>query len=354
MPSIPATTSGTTGPQIALDPDRPDLSPRPQATRVVTGLTASGRPHLGAYLGAILPLARLAASPTHHALAFVADVHALTTDHDPQVLRERTRDLAATLIACGLDTGATLFVQSAVPAHTTLGGLLLSAVSFGELNRMVQFRQKSEGQESVRAALLTYPVLQAADILVHRADVVPVGEDQRQHLELARTIARRFNARYGEVFTVPQGIIPDTAARVRDLRNPTAKMGKSTAGPGVVYLTDSPVRVAAAVRRAVTDLDPELTYDPDLRPGVANLAEILGALTGRTPQAVLAGLRGSGALKAAVTEVLVDVLRPVRERHAELIADRTTLDAVLADGARTAAEHAAPTMSAARHALGLA
>jgi tryptophanyl-tRNA synthetase len=325
----------------------------PPTTRVVTGLTASGRLHLGNYLGAVLPLLRLAADPANHALVFVADVHALTLEHDPQELRDRTRDLAATLLACGLDTDATLFVQSAVPAHAELGGLLLSAVTHGELTRMIQFRVKGEGQESVRASLLTYPVLMAADILLHQADAVPVGEDQRQHLELTRTIAQRFNGRYGQVFTVPNGVVPETAARVKDLRNPNAKMGKSTAGPATVYLTDSPVRLAATVRKAVTDLDPELSYDPDLRPGLANLAEILGALTGRSPQAALTGLHGAGALKTAVTEALVETLRPVRERYAELMTDRAALDDVLAAGARVATAHAAPTLAAARQALGL-
>jgi tryptophanyl-tRNA synthetase len=356
MSSITIGTTHPTGahPTIAHRADAdPAPSPLPPATRVVTGLTASGRLHLGNYLGAVLPLRRLAAHPENQALVFVADVHALTTDHDPQVLRERTRELAATLLACGLDDDATLFVQSAVPAHTELGGLLLSAVSQGELARMIQFRTKGDGQESVRASLLTYPALMAADILVHQADAVPVGEDQRQHLELTRTIAQRFNGRYGEVFTVPRGIVPETGARVRDLRNPSAKMGKSTGGPGTVYLTDPPVRLAAAVRRAVTDLDPDLGYDPDLRPGVANLAEILGALTGRTPQAALIGLHGSGALKAAVTQALVETLRPVRDRYVELTADPAELDRVLAAGAVTAADHAAPTLAAARHALGL-
>jgi tryptophanyl-tRNA synthetase len=356
------TTPQTTAAQAGISPTdavhhagpaRPTTA-LPPATRVVTGLTASGRLHLGNYLGAIQPLLRLAADPGTHALVFVADVHALTLEHDPAQLRARTRELAATLLACGLDADATLFVQSAVPAHIELGHLLESAVTYGELTRMIQFKVKGDGQESVRAALLTYPALMAADILVHQADAVPVGEDQRQHLELTRTIAQRFNARYGEVFTVPDGIVPPTAARIRDLRNPLAKMGKSTAGPGTVCLTDTPVRLAAAVRAAVTDLDPELSYDPDLRPGVANLAEILGAATDRTPQAALLGLHGSGALKAAVTQALVETLQPVRERYTELIEDPAALDAVLAAGARAAAEHAAPTLTAARRALGLA
>lgn len=343
------------GPRTSRTESVPSLiaTPLPPGNRVITGLSASGRLHLGNYLGAILPLLRLAADPANHTLAFVADIQALTGEHDPQTLRARTRELAATLLACGLDHDVTLFVQSAVPAHTELAGLLLSAVSHGELARLPQFRTKGESQNSVRAALLTYPVLQAADVLVHQAGAVPVGGDQEQHLELTRTIAERFNNRYGEVFTIPSGVVPKAATRIRDLRNPSTRMGKSTAGPGTVHLTDSPVRVAAAIRRAVTDLDPELGYDPDLRPGVANLAEILGTLTGRSPQAALVGLHGSGALKAAVTEALVESLRPVRQRYSELTCDPGQLDALLSDGARAASEHAAPTLSAARQALGL-
>lgn len=349
-------TTTATDPGPGSDETHPDAT-LPDAirptNRVITGLTASGRLHLGNYLAAIRPLLQLAADPANHTLVFVADVHAITVEHDPQTLRARTRDLAATLLACGLDRNVTLFVQSAVPAHTELSGLLLSAVSHGELTRMIQFRAKGDNRNSARAALLTYPVLQAADILVHQANVVPVGEDQRQHLELARTIAERFNSRYGEVFTIPSGVVPKTAARVMDLRNPTVKMGKSTAGQGAIPLTDSPVRLAAAVRRATTDLNPALSYDPDLRPGVANLAEILGALTNRSPKAALDKLYGSGALKAAVTQALVESLRPIRQRYAELTADPAELDTWLARGARAAAEHAAPTLSAARQALGL-
>jgi tryptophanyl-tRNA synthetase len=359
---------GTTSHHPAADPaaatsDAPlealeALDRLPPATRMVTGLTASGRLHLGNYLAAVVPLLRLAADPGTQALVFVADVHALTVEHDPQQLRRRTRELAATLLACGLGTcgpgtDTTLFVQSAVPAHAELGQLLECTVSDGELRRMIQFKDKGEGSTSARAALLTYPVLMAADILAHQADAVPVGQDQRQHLELTRTIAERFNTRYGEVFTVPRGIVPETAARVKDLRNPAVKMSKSPGGPGTVYLTDSPVRLAAAVRKAVTDLDPELTYDPQLRPGVANLAEALGGLTNRSPQAALTGLHGSGALKAAVTDALVETLQPIRRRHAELMADPAALDAVLAAGAQVARAHAAPTLAAARQALGL-
>src|SRR3954470_2144564 len=325
--------------------------PRPAAaddvrTRLVTGLTASGRLHIGNYVGAIRPLLDLAAAGTTRAICFVADLHAMTTDHDPGRLREHTRELAATLLACGLGDDATLFLQSAVPAHTELAYLLECTAAYGEMTRMIQFKEKAGRERSAaRLSLLTYPALMAADILLYRADVVPVGEDQRQHLELTRTLARRFNARYGEVFTVPDAAVPPAAARVRSLRDPAVKMGKSGIASGTVLLLDEPVRIAAAVRSAVTDLDPALSYDPELRPGVANLAELLGALTRRTPEAALAGLRGAGALKAALTEALLETLRPIRERYLALVDDPAELDRRLARGAGLAAELAAPTLA---------
>jgi tryptophanyl-tRNA synthetase len=327
------------------------------AGRLVTGLQPTGRLHIGNYVGAIRPVVERSARPGAQTLVFVADLHAMTVHHDPGRLREQTRELAATLLACGLE-GATLFAQSAVPAHTELAYLLECTAAYGEMTRMIQFKEKA-GRErgAARLSLLTYPALMAADILLYRADTVPVGEDQRQHLELTRTLARRFNARYGEVFTVPSSAVPPAAARLRDLRVPTAKMGKSAAnrgaGTGVVHLLDDPVRIAATVRAAVTDLDPTLSYDPDLRPGVANLAELLGALTGRPPAGALTGLRGAGALKAAVTEALVETLRPVRQRYAEIAADPAALDRRLAEAAAAAAELAAPTLAAARDAVGL-
>ncbi len=321
--------------------------------RLVTGFTPSGSLHVGNYLGAVAPLLRLAAQPGTQALVLVTDLHALTTEHDPELLRVRTREFAATLLACGVGDDATLVLQSAVPAHVDLAYLLECTAAYGEMTRMIQFKEKSE-RGSARLSLLTYPALMAADILLYRTDVVPVGDDQLQHLELTRTLARRFNARYGEVFTVPEAVVPPAAARVRSLRDPAAKMSKSESAKGVVHLLDDPVRIAAAVRGAVTDLDPVLGYDPELRPGVANLAELLGALTARTPEAALTGLRGSGALKAAVTEALVATLRPIRARYAEFAADPAELDRRLAAGAATAADLAAPTLAAARTAIGLA
>ena len=334
------------------------LAPQPPAagttTRVVTGLKPTGRLTIGNYLGAIRPTLALAADPANSTLVFVADLHALTVEHDPAALRARSREVAATLLACGLDERAALFRQSDVPAHTELAYLLECTAVFGEMTRMVQFKEKAAGQRSVRLSLLTYPALMAADVLLYRADAVPVGDDQRQHLELARTLAQRFNARYGSVFVVPEALTPDAAARVRDLRDPASKMGKSSVSTeGTVHVLDDPVRIAATVRRAVTDLDPVLAYDPDLRPGVANLADLLGALTGRTPQAALAGLHGGAALKAAVTEALVETLRPVQARYAELTTDPATLDAVLAAGTARATARGAPTLAAAKAAIGL-
>jgi tryptophanyl-tRNA synthetase len=340
----------------ATAPTSADLSPtlpRPRR-RVVTGFKPTGRLTVGNYVGAVRPTLALTADPGNDVLVLVADLHAMTVDHDPRALRTRTREVAATLLACGLGDGGTLFVQSAVPAHTELAYLLECTAAYGEMTRMIQFRQKARGRRSVRLSLLTYPALMAADVLLYQVDAVPVGDDQRQHLELTRALAHRFNARYGPVFTAPEALTPPSAARVKDLRDPASKMGKSAVGDGTVHVLDDPTRIAAAVRRAVTDLDPLLSYDPDLRPGVANLADLLGAFTGRTPQAALAGLRGAGSLKSAVTEALVETLRPVRRRYADLTADTATLDAVLAAGAGRAAALAAPTLAAARAAIGLA
>jgi tryptophanyl-tRNA synthetase len=323
-------------------------------TRVFTGLKPTGRLQVGNYLGAIRPLLDLAEDPGNDLTVSIVDLHALTVEHDPRMLRALTLEMAATLVACGLDSRARLFVQSSVPAHTELSYLLESTATYGEMSRMVQFKEKSHGQDSTRLSLLTYPALMAADILAYRTDVVPVGEDQRQHLELTSTLARRFNARYGEVFTVPRGVTPTSSARVKDLRDPTAKMGKSGAdGSGVVFLRDELDVIAAKVRRAVTDSDPVLTYEPDRRPGVANLAVLLGSLTGTSPERALEGLHGAAALKAAVAESLVETLRPVQKVYDELTADPAQLLARLRDGADAVAGIAACTVTEARNAMGL-
>jgi tryptophanyl-tRNA synthetase len=324
-------------------------------TRVITGLQPTGRLHIGNYLGAVRPLLDLGACPGHDLMVFVADLHALTVKHDPATLRRRSLELATTLLACGLDpAAATLFLQSSVPAHTELTYLLESTATYGEMSRMVQFKEKSRGRESTRLSLLTYPALMAADVLAYRADVVPVGDDQRQHLELASTVARRFNARYGEVFTVPRGVLPSDAARIKDLRDPAAKMGKSGAdGSGVVFLLDEPDVVAAKVRRAVTDADRVLDLDAERRPGVTNLAVLLGALTDVSPAVALSGLRGSGALKAAVTEAVVETVTPIQRAYADLTSDPAYLLGLLRTGRDLAAGRAAATITAARTAMGL-
>lgn len=323
-------------------------------TRVFTGLKPTGRLQLGNYLGAIRPLLALAAEPENDVLVSVVDLHALTVDHDPAALRERTFEMAVTLLACGLDPRARLFVQSSVPLHTELAYLLESTATYGEMRRMVQFKEKSQGQDSTRLSLLTYPALMAADILAYQAAVVPVGEDQRQHLELTTTLAQRFNSRYGAVFTVPRGVTPSGVARVKDLREPAAKMGKSGAdGSGVVFLLDDPDTIAAKVRRAVTDTESELTYLPAERPGVANLAVLLGALTDQSAEDALTGVPGAAALKKLVTEALVETLAPIQRRYRELAADREEILAHLRRGAESATEEATGTVDAARRAIGL-
>jgi tryptophanyl-tRNA synthetase len=323
-------------------------------TRVFTGLKPTGRLQVGNDLGAIRPLLALASDPDHDVVVSVVDLHALTVEHDPSALRERTLEMAVTLLACGLDPRARLFVQSSVPLHTELSYLLESTATYGEMRRMVQFKEKSRGQDSIRLSLLTYPALMAADILAYRDEVVPVGEDQRQHLELTRTLAERFNSSYGPVFTVPRGVTPPGAARIKDLREPTAKMGKSGAdGSGVVFLLDPPETIAAKVRRAVTDAEPDLVHSPSERPGVSNLAALLGALTDRSAEDALSGVPGAAALKKLVTEALVETLTPIRRRYEELVADKAEILAHLRRGGESAAADAARTVEAARQAIGL-
>ena len=322
--------------------------------RVFTGLKPTGRLQLGNYLGAIRPVLGLATETSNEVLVCVVDLHALTVEHDPARLRADTLEMATTLLACGLEASATVFVQSAVPAHTELSYLLECTATCGEMQRMVQFKEKGRDHPSTRLSLLTYPALMAADVLLHRSDVVPVGDDQRQHLELAITLARRFNARYGEVFTVPRAAVQPTAARVKDLRDPTSKMGKTGADPsGVLFLLDDADTIAAKVRRAVTDDDPSLTADDPSRPGVTNLATVLGAVTGRSAAEAVRGLHGSAALKTAVTDAVVDLLEPLQRRHRELAADPDAVTALLALGAGAVLDGASATLVAVRRAMGL-
>jgi len=323
-------------------------------TRVFTGLKPTGQLQIGNYLGAIRPLLDMAAEPANELIVSIVDLHALTVEHEPARLRALTIEMAATLLACGLDERATVFVQSSVPAHTELNYLLESTATYGEMTRMIQFKEKSRGRESVRLSLLTYPALMAADILAYQTDVVPVGDDQRQHLELTTALARRFNARYRTVFTIPRGVTPAGTARVKDLRDPTAKMGKSGGdGTGVLFLRDEPDVLVAKVRRAVTDGDASLSYAPENRPGVANLAALLGALTGTSPERAVEGLRGAAALKAAVAEAVVETLAPIQSRFKEFASDPAALLARLRCGAEAVAGDALKTAASARDAMGL-
>jgi tryptophanyl-tRNA synthetase len=321
--------------------------------RVLSGVQPSGDLHLGNYLGAF----RHWVADQHHydALFCVVDLHALTLDYDPAALAGRTVETAESLLAVGLDPEVcTLFVQSHVPEHPRLTWLLECTATMGELRRMTQFKDKGGEQESVRAGLFTYPVLMAADILLYDADRVPVGEDQRQHLELTRDLALRFNSRYGTTFVVPDAAVPTVGARVMDLQEPTRKMSKSVSSPlGTVLVLDPPEEIDRKVRKAVTDTETEVRYDPDRKPGVSNLLELLAAASGGDPAALASGYVNYGQLKADVAEALSEMLRPARERVTELRSDKGYVQSVLANGADRARSVAGPTLDRAMRAAGL-
>jgi tryptophanyl-tRNA synthetase len=285
----------------------------------------------------------------------VADLHALTIEHDPAQVRALTAEQVGVLLAAGLDPGrCTIFVQSHVPAHTELLWLLESTVHVGELQRMVQFKQKAAGRHAVRGSLLTYPALMAADILLYGAVEVPVGDDQRQHLELARAIAQRFNASYGETFVVPRVATPPVAARVMDLQRPREKMSKSARDDrGVIRVLDPPAVVRRKIARAVTDTDTVVRHDPEGKPGISNLLEILGACTGQSPHALAGQFTSYQRLKDAVADAVVEVLVPVQHRYAGIAADPGYVTRVLHQGAAAASTLAAPTLARAKEAIGL-
>jgi tryptophanyl-tRNA synthetase len=327
--------------------------------RIFSGIQPTGRKHLGNYLGAIVQYVE--GQDRGEAIYCIVDLHATTVAYEPAHLRERTLDTAAILLAAGLDPArCILFRQGDVHEHTELCWLLCSVTALGELNRMHQFRDKSAVQrELVSAGLLFYPVLQAADVLAYRAGEVPVGEDQREHLELMRDLAARFNARFAEgTLVVPDHRIPTVAARVRDLQEPERKM--STTGgseQGTVYVLDEPDAIVRKFKRAVTDSadPPWLRRGPD-NPGVTNLIEIMAAVRGVAPGAVeadLAGARGYGDLKVAAGETVVEALRPVRERYLELRGDEAALEDALAAGADRARAIARETLADVREAMGV-
>jgi len=314
-------------------------------------ITPTGRLTLGNHLGA---LRRFVDAQDDGAPCFfgLSDLHALTTPQDPAVLRATITEMAALFLASGLDpTRVTLFRQSQVPAHRELAYLLECTAYTGELNRMIQYKEKGRGVPSTRASLYTYPVLMAADILLYRPSVVPVGDDQRQHVELTRDLAIRFNHTYGPVFVVPEVTVPKSGARVMDLQDPTAKMSKSAAADaGVIRLLDPPDVVRRKVARAVTDSDtgPDaVRVSPD-KPGVTNLLDILAACSGSA-----AGISTYGALKAAVTEAVVGVLGPLQKSYAELADDPSYVESVFADGSARCRDVTTPVLADATAAIGL-
>lgn len=328
---------------------------RGAVTRVLSCIQPTGDVHLGNYLGAL----RNWVVGQHQADVFhgIVDLHALTITDQPHVLGERTLHLAAVLFAVGLDPNkATVFVQSHVPEHNQLGWVMECLVSYGELSRMTQFKDKSAKREAefVSAGLFTYPALQAADILLYDADEVPVGDDQRQHIEITRDIAIRFNGRFGETFVIPRAVTPKVGARVMDLQEPTSKMSKSSDGDaGIIYLLEDPSSISKKFKRAVTDSENAVRYDRSDKPGVSNLLDILSACTGESPEILATKYTQYGALKTDTGDAVVAALTPIRERASELLRDKAELARLLAVGADRAREVAARTLSRAYDAIGL-
>jgi tryptophanyl-tRNA synthetase len=325
--------------------------------RLFSGMQPSAESlHLGNYAGALLQWRDM--QSTHAAVFCVVDLHAITVPQDPAKLRENTRRTAAQYIAAGIDPdNSTLFVQSHVPAHAQLAWVFNTITGFGEASRMTQFKDKSakQGTDSTSVGLFTYPILQAADILLYDAQVVPVGEDQRQHIELTRDIAMRFNSRFGDALTVPEVRILKESAKVFDLQNPAAKMSKSGESPqGIVWLLDEPAVTAKKIKSAVTDMDRDIRFDPTTKPGVSNLLGILSLLTGSAVPALESEFsgKGYGDLKAAVADAVVAEFEPIRARALELLADPAELDRMLAINAERANDIAEATLARVYDAVG--
>jgi len=331
-----------------------DVARRP---RVLSGIQPTADSfHLGNYLGAVRNWVAL--QDTHDAFYCVVDLHAITMGHDPMALRNRTRLSVAQLIALGLDPErCTIFVQSHVPEHAQLAWVLSCITGFGEASRMVQFKDKSakSGADANSVGLFTYPILQAADILLYQADQVPVGEDQRQHLELTRDLAQRFNTRFGQTFTIPAAYIARDTAKITDLQDPTAKMSKSASSPnGIIELLEEPSRSAKKIKSAVTDTGREILYDEENKPGISNLLTIYAALTGRTIDELLEQYdgHGYGDLKKDLADIVVEFVKPIQERTRAYLEDPGYLDKVLAVGADKARAVSAVTLGAAYQNVG--
>jgi tryptophanyl-tRNA synthetase len=329
----------------------PSAARRP---RVLSGIQpTSDSFHLGNYLGAVQNWVAL----QHEFDAFycVVDLHAITAEWEPAQLRRRSRLSVAQLMALGLDpAGCTIFIQSQVPEHTELSWVFACLTGFGEASRMTQFKDKSGRAQNIGVGLFTYPILQAADIALYQADQVPVGEDQRQHLELTRDLVQRFNSRFGPTFTLPDAYIVKETARIGDLQDPTAKMSKSLPDAGTLNLLDEPQRVLKKIKSAVTDSGGDVRFDPEAKPGVSNLLTIFGALTGKSIkelEAAYAG-KGYGAFKTDVADAVLSFVTPVQERVRGYLDDTTALDDVLAEGAQRAREVAAATMELVRDRVG--
>ena len=313
--------------------------------RIFSGIQPSGDPHIGNYSGGF----RQYAQKQGDALFCIVDLHAITLDHDPEALREGTLDITAMLFATGIDPERSIvFAQSHVTAHAEAAWLLSSVTGYGQLGRMTQFKEKAAEEEFVSAALFTYPILMAGDILLYQTDLVPIGDDQRQHLELSRDIAQRFNSRYGETFVVPEGVFPKTGGRVMNLQEPSVKMSKSRgAESGTILMLDPPETVRKKVKSAVTDSGSDVRYDPQEKPGVSNLIELLTVVTGDSIKDVEARYDGSGygRFKGDVGEAIVAVLEPIQARYREVRGDPAELQRLLAMGAEKARASSAPTLA---------
>ena len=322
-------------------------------TRVFSGIKPTGNVHLGNVFGALVRWV----DDQHRAESIycVVDLHALTVPQDPAELRETTMRLAQILLAVGIDPNqATLFVQGHVPEHSELAWMMECTAAFGELRRMTQFKDKSDRSEFVSGGLFTYPALMAADILLYDTDEVPVGDDQRQHVELARDLAERFNSRYGTTFTVPKATFPTSGARIMDLQDPTSKMSKSDdAAPGTILFLDDPKVIERKIKRAVTDTDGEVRFDVAAKPGVSNLLSILGAATGRTPEQAAQGYSQYGPLKTDAAAAVIERMAPMQARFRELAGDPAETARLLAGGAAKARETAVATLARARNNIGL-